>query len=260
VDNLVVTLIQADLSWENSTANIADFDRKIDLIEKKPHVILLPEKFATGFSMNAVELAESMEGESVSWMREKAKTFGSDIAGSLIIRDGDKFYNRLVWVKSNGEILTCDKRHLFSMAGEDRVYSSGESCITVDVNGWRIRPFICYDLRFPVWSRNLEGEYDVAVYLANWPERRAFHWKTLLSARAIENQCYVVGVNRVGVDGNGISYGGDSSVFDPEGNTLFQRSDVECVHTESLSCKQLERLRKEFPVLMDADRDIIRNG
>jgi predicted amidohydrolase len=256
--DLKITLIQTELVWENIDSNLAGFDAKIDAIKDDTHLIVLPEMFTTGFSMNAAELAQDMNGPSIAWIKEKSRQKNVDIVGSVIIKDDGKFFNRLLWAKPDGKIFTYDKKHLFRMAGEEKVYSAGYKNITVELLGWKIRPFICYDLRFPVWTRNIANQYDAAIFIANWPERRSLHWKLLLQARAIENQCYVIGVNRVGTDGNGLPYSGDSSIFDPWGNILFQKSNQECTHTAELSCDVLEKSRESFPVWMDADNDLIR--
>lgn len=258
MQNLKVTLIQTELIWEEIESNLAGFDAKIDAVKDDTHLIVLPEMFTTGFSMNAANLAQDMQGPSVKWLREKSRQKNVDIVGSIIAEDNGKFFNRLIWAKPAGEILTYDKKHLFRMAGEEKVYSAGHKNITVELRDWKIRPFICYDLRFPVWTRNIANQYDAAVFIANWPERRSWHWKLLLQARAIENQCYVIGVNRVGTDGNGHPYSGDSSVIDPWGNILFQKQNQSCTHTAELPYDVLQKARESFPVWMDADNDLIR--
>ena len=258
MQDLKITLIQSDLAWENIDSNLTEFDAKIDSIEQDTHLIILPEMFSTGFSMNAAVLAQDMDDSAVKWIQKKSKKVHADIVGSIIIKYEGKFYNRLVWAKPDGNLLTYDKRHLFRMAGEEKVYSAGSKHITAELNGWKIRPFICYDLRFPAWTRNMKNQYDTAIFIANWPERRAEHWKVLLQARAIENQCYVIGVNRVGSDGNGQNYSGDSSIIDPWGTVVFQKSNQPCIHTAELSYDVIKTSRKEFPVWMDADHDIIR--
>jgi len=258
MQNLKVTLIQSELAWEDIDSNLAEFDAKIASIETETHLVVLPEMFLTGFSMNAVDLAQGMDGSAVQWIQKKSSGIGADIVGSIIINEGGKYYNRLVWAKPDGGILTYDKRHLFRMANEEKVYSAGSKNITVELNGWRIRPFVCYDLRFPAWTRNIANAYDVLIVIANWPEKRSNHWKLLLQARAVENQCYVIGVNRVGTDGNGLSYSGDSSVIDPWGTVIFQKSNQVCIYTAELSYDVLNTSRKDFPVWMDADNDLIR--
>ena len=259
MQDLKVTLIQSELVWEDITSNLTGFDNKINAIEEDTHLIVLPEMFSTGFTMNAAALAQDMKGSAVKWIIEKSAEKNVDMVGSIIADDGGKFFNRLVWAKPNGEFFTYDKKHLFRMAGEEKIYSGGTKNITVELNGWRIRPFICYDLRFPVWTRNIANQFDAAIFIANWPERRSAHWKALLQARAIENQCYMIGVNRVGTDGNGLSYSGDSSIIDPWGKIIFQKSHQACTYTNGLSYETLQKSRETFPVWMDADNDIIRS-
>ncbi len=254
--DLKVSLIQTDLMWEDVDSNIALLDEKIDRIGENTDLIVLPEMFTTGFSLNAGNFGQEMKGPTVKWLQTKSREKNADITGSIIIKEGGFFFNRLVWAKPKGELLTYDKGHLFRMTGEDKVYTPGRKKITVELNGWKIRPFICYDLRFPIWTRNLDNEYDVAVFIANWPEKRSSHWKSLLQARAIENLSYVIGVNRVGRDGKGYSYSGDSSVIDPIGNVLFQKSHNECIHTASLSHLLVKEHRESFPAWMDADKDM----
>ncbi len=251
--DLSITLLQVDTVWEDIDANLTRFDRAVEQIPAPTHLIVLPEMFSTGFTMNAQRLAQDMAGSGVQWIRAKAREKRADVAGSLIIRERGRYFNRLVWAKPDGTLLTYDKRHLFRMAGEDRVYCPGKERLTVSLNSWRIRPFICYDLRFPVWCRNWNNAYDVALFVANWPKARSGHWKTLLSARAIENQCYVVGLNRVGKDGNGLSYSGDSRIIDPEGTVLFEKAHAPVIVTHTLSRKRLKAYREAFPAWMDAD-------
>jgi len=253
MSDLTVTLIQTELDWEDIDANLTRFDALLRALSQPTHLIVLPEMFTTGFTMNAPPLAQTMDASGVRWIREKAAEKGAHVAGSLMIREKEHFFNRFVWARPDGSLLTYDKRHLFRMAGEDRVYASGETWLTVALNGWRIRPFICYDLRFPVWCRNRANAYDLALFVANWPQARASHWKILLAARAVENQCYVVGVNRVGTDGNGLAYSGDSMVIDPKGTTLFQKAHEPAVATLTLSREILTSYRSEFPAWKDAD-------
>jgi omega-amidase len=257
MQDLIVTLIQTELFWEDIPANLAMLDRKIDGISEKADVIVLPEVFSTGFSMNVENVAETMKGSAVSWLVVKAKQRNAHILGSVIIKAGKKYFNRLVWVKPDGEILTYDKKHLFRMAGEHKVFSPGNSRLTVEVKGWKLRTFICYDLRFPVWCRNIANEYDAAIYIANWPARRAHHWKLLLPARAVENQCYVIGVNRVGRDGKGHAHSGDSCVIDPTGKQVSTQADVPCIHTAKLSYDKIKEFRETFAAWQDADGDAV---
>ena len=255
--DLKITLIQTELLWEDIDANISLFNEKISAIGEKTDLVILPEMFTTGFSLNASKLGQGMDGPSVKWLQEKSNKIDADITGSIIVKFEGKYYNRLFWAKPDGELFIYDKRHLFRFAEEEKVYTAGDNNITVELNGWKIRPFICYDLRFPAWTRNIGKQYDIAVFIANWPEKRATHWKSLLQARAIENQCYAIGVNRVGTDGNGLFYSGDSSVIDPLGKVIFQKHDEECTYTAELSYHALREYRKTFPAWMDADTDMI---
>lgn len=253
MQDLTLTIIQCELAWEDPEANLAMFDRRLDQSIQETDLVVLPEMFTTGFSMNAIDLAQDMNGPAVAWMRTAAEHHRVDITGSMIIRDGRHYYNRLIWAKPGGMLMTYDKRHLFRMSGEHETYSAGDRTITVELKGWHIRPFICYDLRFPIWTRNKKKQYDLAIFVANWPAPRSMHWETLLRARAIENLCYVVGVNRVGTDGNGLPYDGKSAIIDPAGAVLFQQKETPVVHTQTLSRDVLTSYRKAFPAWMDAD-------
>ncbi len=255
--DLKITLIQSELFWEDIESNLAMFDKKIDRITEDTDLIVLPEMFNTGFSNNVHDLAETMSGISTKWMKRKSRQKNVDLTGSLIIRENGNYYNRLIWVKPSGDLLVYDKKHLFQMSGEDKIFCAGEKNILVELKGWKIRPFICYDLRFPAWTRNIGNRFDVAIFVANWPEMRSFHWKLLLQARAVENQCYVIGANRVGADGNGHPFSGDSSVIDPRGNILFQKKNEEAIFTISLSYSVMKEYRESFPAWMDADDDMI---
>lgn len=253
-DQLHITIVQPDIVWENKGANLARYEEYLQDIQGKKEVVVLPEMFSTGFSMNAAELAETMDGLTVQWMLSMAQMHRCILTGSLIIEENGNYYNRLLWVLPNGQIGTYDKRHLFSLAEEDQYYTPGEKKLIVSVNGWKICPLICYDLRFPVWSRNTpENGYDVLLYVANWPERRNLAWKTLLQARAIENMAYVVGVNRVGMDGKQIAYSGDSSVFGPLGEQLWQGHEAG-TYTIILERLDIEGARQQFPFINDADK------
>ncbi len=257
MQDLTVTLIQTELFWEDIPANLAAFDKKIDGIAEKTDLIILPEMFTTGFSMNASKLAEPMNGPAVSWIHSKSEAKNVDITGSVIIEENGKYYNRLLWAQPDGTLLTYDKKHLFRMTGEHEVFTPGSRFLTVAIKGWKLRPFICYDMRFPIWTRNIDNQYDMAIYIANWPERRAPHWKILMPARAVENQCYVIGVNRVGEDGNGLAYSGDSSIIDPMGNVLFQQADTPCLHTTRLTYDLIREYRNNFAAWRDADGDAV---
>ena len=257
MQNIKVTLIQTELIWEDIASNLSMFDTLIEDIRDDTQLVVLPEMFTTGFTMNAAHLSQDMEGSSIKWLCDKSRQKNVDIVGSIIASDKGKYYNRLIWAKPEGDMFIYDKKHLFRMAGEDKVYTAGNKNITVELSGWRIRPFICYDLRFPLWTRNIDNTYDAAIFIANWPERRSLHWKLLLQARAIENQCFVIGVNRVGTDGNGHPYNGDSSVIDPWGNILFHKHHEPCTDTVELSYDVLAKCRESFPFWMDADKDMI---
>lgn len=258
MNQLIITLIQTNLHWEDKAANLGMLEEKINSIKEKTHIVVLPEMFSTGFSMQPEKLAETMEGESVQWMKRIASQKKVIITGSLIIEEKGSYFNRLLWVLPNGQIGSYDKRHLFAYAGEDQHYSSGTKRFIASVNGWKIFPLICYDLRFPVWSRQQFAEdgsfeYDVLLYVANWPERRVSAWKTLLQARAIENQSYVIGVNRVGKDGNNIHHSGSSSVIDAMGEILFQQEEDELIKTIVLDKEVLTTVREKLPFSKDAD-------
>lgn len=251
--DLTATVIQTSLVWENPQANIEIFSSFINQMKNTPDIVILPEMFSTGFSMKPETIAETMNGPTVSWMRQTSRREGFHIAGSIAIKENGRYYNRLIWATPENTIIAYDKRHLFRMADEHIVYTAGNSLATIKIGEWNIRPFICYDLRFPVWCRNVAHTYDIAVFVANWPEKRASHWKTLLAARAIENQCFVIGCNRTGFDGNGITYAGDSSIIDFQGRILARQSGGEGMLTVRLSKEELQTYRENFPVWMDAD-------
>ena len=238
------------------------FEAKIKSLKQPTHIVVLPEMFSTGFSMQPETLAEKMDGPTVQWMKGIAASNKIILTGSVIIEDEEQYYNRLLWVLPNGEIGYYDKRHLFAYGDEDKHYSAGSNRFIASVNGWKINLMVCYDLRFPVWARQqfhqADGyEYDVLVYVANWPERRKHAWKTLLQARAIENQCYVVGVNRVGTDGAGLTYSGDSMVPDSLGSVLYQKENAEDIFTISLDKKHLTEVREKLPFWKEADAFIL---
>ena len=261
---LSFTLIQSKLHWENKAANLAMFEKKIMAIIEKTEIVVLPELFSTGFSMQPKKLAESMNGETVQWMKRISATKKIVLTGSVIIEENGQFFNRLLWVLPDGEMGFYDKRHLFAFAGEDAEYTAGNKRMIVQVKGWKINLQVCYDLRFPVWTRqstNESPEYDVLLYVANWPERRNHAWKTLLTARAIENQCFVVAVNRVGPDGNQISHSGDSMVIDSLGVALYHNEMEESVFTIVLEKESLKQVREKYPFWKDSDTfKIIPNG
>ena len=247
-----VALIQSNIIWEDAEQNRNDFEAKINTIASNVDLIVLPEMFTTGFSMHPEPIAETMEGNSVLWLKTIAKSKNLAITGSLVIRENDKFYNRLVFVFPSGEIQHYDKRHLFSLAGEDKTYSAGAKKLIIEYKGWKICPLICYDLRFPVFSRNTE-EYDLLLYVANWPTVRINAWDALLKARAIENMCYTIGVNRIGEDGNHHPYPGHSQVLDFLGNDIIKPSQEETILIAELDKKQLLETRNKLGFLNDRD-------
>jgi predicted amidohydrolase len=252
-DILNIALVQADMVWENIQENLNYFDKRIDVISSNVDLVILPEMFSTGFSMNPEKLSETMEGISVSWMKETAIKQRIAIVGSLIIKESENYYNRLIFALPNGEVHTYDKRHLFTYGGEDKVYESGSERLIVEYKGWKICPMICYDLRFPVWLRN-KDDYDVLIFVANWPKPRISAWDTLLKARAIENMSYTIGVNRVGADGNNLDYNGHSQVIDMLGNELIHiDNEKESVFEVSIDKNKLIESRNRFRFLNDKD-------
>jgi len=244
-----ITIIQSNIIWEDKDSNLKNYQSKIDNIESD--LIILPEMFTTGFTMNPKSLAETMSGETVQWMKENASKMNSAICGSIIIQEDSKYFNRFIWINPDGSIHHYDKRHLFSFAGEDKNYTPGNEKLIIEYKGWKICPLICYDLRFPVWSRNSE-DYDLLIYVANWPTKRKLAWKSLLVARAIENQCYVIGVNRVGYDENNY-YSGESKLVNALGETLYVNSHVEDIYTTTISKYELNKVRTQLPFLNDKD-------
>jgi omega-amidase len=259
MQDLTLTLIQSKLTWENPCANQEHFEDLIEKISSKTDLIVLPEMFSTGFSMQAHKFAQSMTGETVKWLQKLSLQKGVDITGSVMICEDGRYYNRLLWATSKGAMFTYDKKHLFRYAGEEKIYTPGINYLTVTLNGWRIRPFICYDLRFPIWTRNLHNGYDLALFVANWPAKRAAHWRLLLQSRAVENLSYVAGINRIGYDGNLILYNGDSIVVNPEGIVLFDAEDQEAIASVVLSAENLKEYRHNFPALKDADTNMVRS-
>ncbi|MBI1341677.1 MAG: amidohydrolase [Terrimonas sp.] len=261
MSTLTVTIIQSDLHWEDKGANLAMFREKIFAIKEKTELVVLPEMFSTGFSMNPERLAETMDGETIAWMKQVATQKNIILTGSVIIKDKGQYFNRLIWMLPNGQMGVYDKRHRFAYAGEDEHYTAGNSRLIASVKGWKINLMICYDLRFPVWSRQQvqsgEPEYDVLVYVANWPEKRVQAWQKLLQARAIENQCFVIGVNRTGVDGNDHSYTGDSMVVNPYGEPLNPKTEGESIFTVTLQKAELEAIRTKLPFWKDGDHFMI---
>jgi omega-amidase len=307
MSTLTITTIQADLRWEDKAANLRRFEEKILGITGPTEIVVLPEMFSTGFIMNPQALAEKMDGPTLAWMKTIAAEKRIILTGSIIIEEGGHYFNRLIWMLPNGQYGYYDKRHRFAFAGEDDQYTAGRKRLIASVKGWKILLLVCYDLRFPVWSRQMPGipgaglpgaagdqragtvsggragtqgaaglpvdgpdkeidgpvtdgtgeapdlEYDLILYVANWPERRSHAWKTLLQARAIENQSFVVGVNRVGMDGNNIYHSGDSMIIDPMGEVLSLESNKETVFTHTLRKERLDEVRSRFPFWRDAD-------
>jgi len=255
---LHIGFIQTKLFWQDKPSNLSWFEEKINKFIGKPDIIILPEMFNTGFSMETERLAENMHDLTMDWMKKMSADKNAVIVGSLIIKENERYFNRLIWMNPDSSFEYYDKRHLFRMANEHEHFSEGKKRLIVDYKGWKICPMVCYDLRFPVWSRNNfkndTYEYDLLIYIANWPERRAHAWQSLLPARAIENQAYVVGVNRIGLDGNNINYSGDSIALNYLGEKISRterfgdRSEI-----VELDKSDLEKFRKDFPAALDAD-------
>lgn len=254
MSQLTVSIIQTDLVWENKVANLEHLERKIMGIKERTELVILPEMFSTGFSMNTEMLAEEMEGDTLAWMKKISFAKKVALTGSFMVKENGNNFNRLVWMLPNGDYGYYDKRHLFGYAGEDKHFTAGNKRLIASIKGWRINLLICYDLRFPVWSRQQNNdEYDILLYVANWPEKRSHAWKSLLTARAIENQSYVIGVNRVGSDGHGNQHSGDSSIIDPMGEVIFQKSNEAFINTFTLDKTALLETRQKLPFLKDGD-------
>ena len=247
-----IALLQAPLVWENPIANRKYFEEKINAISENVDLIVLPEMFNSGFTMNPKAVAETMQGETILWLQSLAKAKNAAITGSLVIEENGKFYNRLVFVFPSGEIKTYDKKHLFTLAGEHEIYTSGTNKIIIEYKGFKICPLICYDLRFPVFARNTE-DYDVLIYVANWPKPRINAWDSLLKARSIENMCYTIGVNRIGTDQNQHDYSGRSQVIDFLGNYVIEPQETEGVFIANLDKIALLESRQKFGFLNDRD-------
>lgn len=261
MNTLSVSVIQADLAWQNKQANLHHFAERISALKGQTELIVLPEMFSTGFNTDPSDLAETMEGPTVRWMKEMASQNKVILTGSLIIEEQKKFFNRLLWVLPDGQVGHYDKRHLFGYAGEDEHYARGEHRLIASVKGWKINLLICYDLRFPIWARhssasktNNDPEYDLLIYVANWPDKRSHAWKILLQARAIENQAYVVGVNRVGKDAKNLNYSGDSMIVDPMGEIMHQSTAKEDSFTCILDKEKLKEIRDRLPFWKDRDK------
>jgi omega-amidase len=247
-----IALIQSPLVWENPALNRIHFEEKINSITESIDLIVLPEMFSTGFTMNPKEVFETIDGVTIQWLQSIAKAKNSAITGSLIIKENGNFYNRLVFVFPSGDIKRYDKRHLFTLAGEEKVYTAGKERLIIDYLGWKICPLICYDLRFPVFSRNTEN-YNLLIYVANWPKPRINAWDTLLKARAIENVTYTIGVNRVGIDNNKLEYNGHSQIIDFSGNYLLEPQENEGIYITTLHKSKLFEFRNKFGFLNDRD-------
>lgn len=262
--DLKITLIQANLVWESPKINLANFDDKLNQVRNNPDLIVLPEMFNTGFTMSVDKCAERMNGESVKWLQKKAKDLNCVIAGSLLIEENSKYFNRLIWMRPDGFYETYNKRHLFRMVNEQKIITPGYDRKIVEIKGWKINLQICYDLRFPVWSRNNfennKHEYDAMLYVSNWPEVRSEAYKTLLKARAIENQAYVIWVNRVGKDGKEIAHSGDTMLVDPIGKISKQaKPGTEESMNTKLSLDVLSKYRDKFKFGLDWDNFSINN-
>lgn len=263
-DDLRITIVQSQLHWEDRDKNLEMFNKQLLGLKGKTDLIVLPEMFTTGFTTNTKVLAENTPGRTLEWMQRKAKENNSAITGSMIAEEGNKYFNRLLWVNPDGSWEKYDKRHLFSMADEDRHFSAGTERLVVNYKGWKILPMVCYDLRFPVWTKNRiqnngQPEYDVLIFVANWPEARKQPWKKLSMSRAIENQAFVISANRVGMDMKDITYSGDSAIIDPYGENLAvgEPGKEQLIHA-TISYQTLIDFRKKFPVLNDGDDFLIK--
>lgn len=253
MEPLKITTFQAYLFWENTDKNLSNIALKLSTLREKTDLIILPEMFNTGFTTNVDRCAETMDGRTMHWMLETAQKYDCVVTGSLIIEDGGKYYNRLIWMSPDGSFVKYDKRHLFGMAKEDTVFARGNKRVIVNLKGWKICPMVCYDLRFPVWSRNMGGAYDLLFYVASWPDKRSAHWRSLIPARAIENQAFVIGVNRVGHDGNEVYYSGGSMCISPLGDVVYYKPEYEDLYTFTIYPKDLEHARESLPFLKDSD-------
>lgn len=255
MQDLRITLIQSNPVWHDIEKNLETLSGTLPVGQSE--VILLPETFTTGFTMASDQMAEKMNGRTHEWMKEQSKRTGAALGGSIIIEEDGWYYNRFLWVEPDGKTLFYDKRHLFRMADENKYYKEGESILVINYKGWNLRPLICYDLRFPVWSRNIVSngghQYDALIYVASWPQPRLEAWDSLLKARAIENSAYTIGVSRVGKDGESIDYDGHSSVYGPRGEQLYFSESIESADTISISYTNLAKYRIKFPAHMDAD-------
>jgi predicted amidohydrolase len=261
---LIITTIQSHLHWRDKTSNLKMFEEKINSIQEKTEIVILPEMFSTGFQTDPENFAEKMDGQTVAWMKKIASSKKTILTGSIIIKEEGNYFNRLIWMLPNGEFGFYDKRHRFAFAGENEKYTAGNKRLIASVKGWKINLQVCYDLRFPVWSRQSPNhekatglEFDIIIYVANWPERRNHAWKSLLVARAIENQSYVIGLNRIGEDGTGLYHSGDSMIVGPLGEVLYHQEHKEEIFTYTLQKEKLTEAREKFPFWKDADNFFI---
>ena len=254
IPNLKITTFQSYVFWENIDRNLQNIALKLaDGVRERTDLIVLPEMFNTGFTMKTEALAEKMDGKTVQWMKNIAAKYECAITGSLIVVEEGRYFNRMVWVTPDGETQHYDKHHLFGLGDEDENFSAGSTPLIVTLKGWKIRLAVCYDLRFPVWLRNKNAAYDILLLVASWPDQRSAHWRALIPARAIENQSYVIGVNRVGHDGNQVYHSGHSMCIDPLGNTVYYKPEDEDLYTFSINYTEVEKARRQFPFLKDAD-------
>lgn len=251
-------LFQSDIRWKAVKENLRHYSECLDKLHTKPDVLIFPEMFNTGFAVDTIQLAETIDGESVSFLRHCAEKYDTAVIASLVLKEKDNYFNSLLWVMPDGQIFRYDKRHLFRMASEEHLFTPGQERLLVEYKGWKFLPLICYDLRFPIWSRNARKNndflYDCLIYIANWPSSRMQVFKTLLSARAIENQSYAIGVNRVGEDGNGFSYSGNSQIVNPFGVVIQEAASQEEIISYTLNKEDLDKYRNDFPVSLDWDR------
>ena len=253
-NDLRISMVQSPIVWENQSANLSDFEKRLSRVKGKTDLVILPEMFTTGFSTKSVQLAETIDGNTMQTVKQWAADFGFAIAGTFIASEKTKYFNRAFFVTPEGDTFFYDKRHLFSIGNENEYFTEGKEKLIVSYKGWNICLLICYDLRYPVWSRNRNNQYDLLIYMANWPKSRSSVWRSLLMARSLENQSYVCGVNRTGIDGMGLEYSGKSVIISPKGKIIadaYSRSDI--VRTCILSAKEQESFRRKFPVSLDAD-------
>lgn len=253
MEPLRVTTFQAYLFWENIEKNLTNLALRLTSLRLTTDLIVLPEMFNTGFTMSTEKCAEKMDGPTMKWMRQQAEKYECVVTGSLIIEEDNKFYNRLIWMRQDGSFEHYDKRHLFAFANEDEKFTAGDKTIIIELKGWKICPMICYDLRFPVWSRNVDNKFDILLYIASWPDSRIDHWQKLIPARAIENQSFVIAVNRVGYDANDIYYPGGSMCISPNGETIYYKPENEDLFTSTLYVKDLEENREKYKFFNDAE-------